>query len=241
MTSIVALIPARAGSKRIPGKNTRDMAGHPLIAYTIAAAKQADVFGQVYVCTDSAETAWMVGNEYGCSSVMRDPSGDTEPDFEWVREVLSKIPVGDAFAILRPTSPFRTAETIKRAWRTWKIWHGDKHYVGADSLRAVESAGQHPAKMWSIAGCWLTPLLLQPTGTPWHSSPTQTLPRVYVQNASLEIAWTETVRRTGTIAGERILAFETQGWEGFDLNTERDWWVAERAIAEGVAKLPEVT
>ncbi len=71
--------------------------------------------------------------------------------------------------------------------------------------------------------------------------PSQSLPRVYVQNASLEIAWVDTVRRTGTIAGERILAFETTGWEGFDINTEQDWWVAERAIAEGLAHLPEIS
>src|SRR5258708_3976531 len=142
----------------------------------------------------------------------------------------------DAFAILRPTSPFRTAEMIQKAWS--KLRQADYPY---DSLRALECVTQHPGKMWMLDFIGsANPLLLQPAGTPWHSSPTQTLPKVYIQNASLEIAWTDTVRRTGTIAGERVLGFETRDWEGFDINTEQDWWVAERAIQEGVATLPEI-
>lgn len=241
MTNLVALIPARAGSKRIPGKNTKLLNGHPLIAYTIAAAKQSGVFDRVFVCTDSGDVTVAVDTA-GVDVYWRPESVDTEPDIQWVSGWLRTMGEGaDAFVILRPTSPFRSAETIQRAWQQWYAWH--LYWPGiSSSMRAVEPATQHPCKMWTIDGSrsYLSPLLLQPTGTPWHSQPTQNLPRVYVQNASLEIAWTDTVRRTGTIAGERILAFETQGWEGFDINTERDWWVAERAIAEGVATLPEV-
>lgn len=240
MTSIVALIPARAGSKRIVGKNTRELAGHPLIAYTIAAAKQSDVFDNIIVCTDSAELGVLVDDAYDTAVFMRQPSGDGEPDIYWVAQVLRDLkPSEDAFAILRPTSPFRTAETIYRAYFSFLDWSEHSDF---DSMRAVEPCGQHPGKMWTRAAVngFMSPLLLQPTATPWHSRPTQTLPKVWVQNASLEIAWTETVERTGTIAGDRILAFETHGHEGLDINTERDWVWAEHLIATGQAKLPEI-
>ncbi len=241
VTSIVALIPARAGSKRIVGKNTRLLAGHPLIAYTIAAAHEAAIFGDIYVCTDSEEIIDLA-SEHHTPAWRREPSTDDEPDIAWVERVVRGLGGIDAFAILRPTSPFRTAETIKRAYATWTDWHDAWRPVYADSLRAIEPVQQHPGKMWLLDGShtYLTPLVLQPTGQPWHSSPTQTLPKVYVQNASLEIAWTETVRRTGTIAGARILAFETQDFEGLDLNTERDWQYAEHLIATGQATLPSI-
>jgi CMP-N,N'-diacetyllegionaminic acid synthase len=79
-------------------------------------------------------------------------------------------------------------------------------------------------------------------GTPWHSSPTQTLPPVYVQNASLEMAWTYVVKQFGTIAGRKIAPFFTEGYEGFDINTpDDDWREAERLIAEGLVDLPSLT
>ena len=68
-------------------------------------------------------------------------------------------------------------------------------------------------------------------GTPWHSSPTQSLPTVYVQNASLEMAWTYVVRDLHSISGTKISPFFIEGYEGFDINTESDWQEAERIAA----------
>ena len=65
-------------------------------------------------------------------------------------------------------------------------------------------------------------------GTPWHSSPTQSLPTYYVQNASLELAWTRVLAQTQTISGYRIAPFLTDAREGFDINTEADFDEAER-------------
>lgn len=235
--NLVALIPARAGSKRIPNKNLKPLAGHLLIEYTIAAARQSGVFAEIVVCSDSRVTLDLA-REMGDDLTLfeRNPSYDTEPDIAWVQRVIEELGRDwDAFAILRPSSPFRVAATIHDAAACFKA--GGSAY---SSLRAIEPAKQHPGKMWTLHSGEITPLLLQPCGTPWHSSPTQTLPKVYIQNASLEIAWVDTVKRTGTIAGDSIMAFETREWEGFDINTIEDWWVAERAIAEGVAQLPKV-
>ena len=77
-------------------------------------------------------------------------------------------------------------------------------------------------------------------GIPWHSTPYQALPPVHVQNASLEIAWTRVVRERRTIAGDVLVPFLTEGYEGFDINDEVDWMVAERLLAEGAVALPAV-
>jgi N-acylneuraminate cytidylyltransferase len=79
-----------------------------------------------------------------------------------------------------------------------------------------------------------------PTSQPWHSTPYQALPPVYVQNASLEIAWTRVVLEGHTIAGDVLMPFLTEGYEGFDINDPTDWMVAERLLAGGAVTLPEV-
>jgi N-acylneuraminate cytidylyltransferase len=141
----------------------------------------------------------------------------------------------DCFALLRPTSPFRTADTIRRAWGRFTDQNG------VDSLRAVEKCAQHPGKMWVIRGDRMFPLLpFGPVEQPWHSTPYQALPAVYIQNASLEIAWTRVALERRTIAGEVIVPFETEGYEGFDINDLTDWMVAERLLSDGTAELPRV-
>ncbi len=75
---------------------------------------------------------------------------------------------------------------------------------------------------------------------PWHSSPYQALPEIYVQNASLEIAWSHVVFEKGTIAGEVIMPFFTENYEGFDINHSKDWVYAIDLIEKRMACLPEV-
>ena len=237
----VALVPARSGSKRIRRKNVRLLAGHPLIAYTIAAARDSGIFDAVVVSTDSEDIA-AIARHYGAETPFLRPeamAGDHSPDIEWISHALGELEGAGrtfgCFAILRPTSPFRLPSTIGRAWDRFLA------EPGADSLRAVERCSQHPGKMWVIRGRRLLPLLpFGPPGQPWHSTPTQALPEVWVQNASLEIAWTRVVTQGHTIAGETIVPFETEGLEGFDLNQPEDWELAGIHLARGDAVLPRV-
>jgi len=237
----VALVPARAGSKRVRHKNVAPLAGHPLLAYTIAAARASGVFDAVVVSTDSERYA-AIARHYGAEVPVLRPerlAGDTSPDIEWVEHMLDTLEAGgrafEAFSILRPTSPFRQPATIERAWNTFAAENG------ADSLRAVEKCRQHPAKMWITRGNRLLPLLpFGPEEQPWHSSQYPSLPLVYVQNASLEMAWTRTLRGSRTIAGVSIVPFMTEGFEGFDDNHSSDWHLAELLVARGDAVLPMV-
>ena len=238
----VALIPARAGSERVPGKNIRSLAGHPLLAYTIAAAIDSKVFDAVVVSSDTAEIA-RIAEAYGAEApFLRPPAmaDDRSPDIEWVRHALMALDEAgrrwDCFAILRPTSPFRQADTIRRAWRRFEA------DGAADSLRAVQLCREHPAKQWIIDGERMHPVMPNPDkgATPWHSSPYQSLPPVYVQNASLEIGRTVVPLVHGTIAGNEIVPFLTEGLEGLDINSPDDWALAERAVSENPGALPAI-
>ncbi len=237
----VALIPARSGSKRVLDKNIRLLAGHPVMAYTIAAATQSGIFSAVVVSTDSEHYA-AVARYYGAEIPFLRPvemAGDLSPDIEWVEYTLKRLrDVGreyGCFSILRPTSPFRLPETIQRAWKEFLAEDG------VDSLRAVEKCKQHPGKMWAVRGKRMTPLLpLSPAEQPWHSSQYQTLPEVYAQNASLEIAWTRVVFDGRTISGQVLMPFFTQDYEGFDVNLPYDWRLAGELISTGQASLPTV-
>jgi CMP-N,N'-diacetyllegionaminic acid synthase len=241
LPSAVALIPARHGSKRVPGKNVRFLNGHPTLAYTIAPAIESGVFDSVIVSTDSDEIA-DIARHYGAEVPFLRPgafASDTSPDIEWLDYTLRKLAESgrrwDAFSLLRPTSPFRTAATIRRAWARFTAQEG------VDSLRAIEKCTQHPGKMWVVRGDRMQPLMPHETGgVPWHSTPYQALPPVYVQNASLEIAWTRVVLEKRSIAGDVLVPFVTEGHEGFDINDPADWMVAEQMIARGTAVLPAV-
>jgi N-acylneuraminate cytidylyltransferase len=87
----------------------------------------------------------------------------------------------------------------------------------------------------------MMPLLpLGPPEQPWYSSQYQSLPEVYVQNASLEIAWSRVVFEKRTIAGNVLMPFFTKGYEGFDLNSDYDWNIAEQLVISGQARLPSI-
>ncbi len=239
----VALVPARSGSERVPGKNVFQLAGHPLIAYAIAGAREAGVFDAVVVSTDSEEIA-EIARRYGAETPELRPAElatATSPDIDWIQHMLDVLERHgrsyDLFSILRPTSPFRTGATIRRAWDELMAL-GDR----ADSIRAVEPARQHPGKMWVLEGELMRPFLAQSSeGTPTYSTQTKALPAVWVQNSSLEIAWTRVVRaERPEIAGRRIAPFFTEGAEGFSIDYPEDLEQAEALLAREAAALPAI-
>jgi CMP-N-acetylneuraminic acid synthetase len=241
MPSVIALIPARSGSQRVIDKNARSLGGHPLMAYAIEAALGSSVFDAVICSTDSERHA-AIARHYGAEVPFLRPAEfatATSPDIEWVEDMLKRLRAEgrdfDCFSILRPTSPFRTAETIKRAWGEFIAEQG------VDSLRAVERVAQHPGKMWLVRGKRMEPLLKDgPQEQPWHSSQMASLPEVWVQNASLEIAWSRVVFEGRTIAGMNVMPFFTEEAEGFDINNQYDWDCAEAMIAQGKLTLPPI-
>ncbi len=236
--SLLALVPARGGSLRVKGKNTRRLAGHPLIAYTIAAARTSGLFERIVVSTDDPRTQ-AIARHYGAEAPFLRPAElatSVSPDIEWIRHALEALGTKqDCFSVLRPTSPFRRAETIERCWRRFLSLEG------IDSIRAVRLCHEHPGKMWIVEGDRMRPLLDQAhLEVPWHASQYQSLPEVYVQDSSLEIAWTRVVAETGTKEGHVIAPFLPDAIESLSIDHEDDWLLAERKLESGEAVLPEV-
>lgn len=241
MSKIIALIPARSGSKRCPGKNTRMFFGHPLIAYTIRAAQESVVFNDILISTDSEETI-EIAESYGCDAILRpvDISRDTSTDLEWVNHAMTHFTVVpekyDAFAILRPTSPFRSAVLIRDAWRKFK----DSSF---DSLRTMEMR-DHPGKMWHPSNIFhehVAPFC-ECTYCQNYDKPTQCLHEDYTwltQNGCLQIARTSLLSQT--ITGTSVYGYDMTGdLQGFDINTELDWILAEELVKRGMVALPQI-
>jgi CMP-N,N'-diacetyllegionaminic acid synthase len=239
--SAVAFVPARSGSQRVPQKNVRPLAGHPVLAYAIETALQAGVFERVVVSTDSDEIA-SVARWYGAEVPFLRPTElatSTSPDIEWLSYTLEHLPERyDLFALVRATNPFRGPDVVRRGLEQLLAT------PEADSIRAVELVKQHPGKMWLLSadGRTMAPLLRQAElEVAWHAGQYQALPPVYVQNSALEIAWSRVVIETGTREGEVLAPFFTDGLEGFNVDDEVDWEQAERLVSSGEATLPAVS
>jgi N-acylneuraminate cytidylyltransferase len=233
------MIPARSGSLRVKGKNIRPLAGHPLIAYTIASAKESGLFDRIVVSTNSP-LVQRIAIHYGAEAPFLRPeeiSTSTSPDVEFLRHAFRELGEPfDYFSLLRVTSPFRQAATIHQAWEALK------KVPEADSIRAVRLCREHPGKMWIIDGSLMRPLLDQSSlELPWHARQYQDMPIVHVQTSSLEIARYEVVERYGSREGKVLAPFLTEAIEGFSIDYEEDWMLAEYWVSQGKARLPAVS
>lgn len=149
MTEVLAIIPARGGSKSIPRKNIRPFAGHPLIAYSIAAGLAAETVNRVVVSTDDEQIA-AISRRYGAETPFMRPeefSQDDTPDLpvfqhalRWLRENEGYRP--EMIVQLRPTSPLRRVRHIDQAV------HRLLDRPEANAVRTVCVPFQNPFKMW---------------------------------------------------------------------------------------------
>jgi CMP-N,N'-diacetyllegionaminic acid synthase len=238
----IALIPARAGSERFPNKNIADFYGHPLIAYSIKSALTGKKFQKVVVSTDSPEIA-RIALSYGAIVPMLRPkqiATTQSPDFEWVQLAINdwlELEDSDQITILRPTNPMRSVSTIVDALN---VFDSKPDF---DSLRAIREVKEHPAKMWrGLPNQQIYPLddSINPiTGAPGHSSPFQTLERLWIQDASLEIARVSSVRKHKTISGNKIIGYKLPLYEGFDINYPDDIHALESIISKNPSLLPK--
>jgi CMP-N,N'-diacetyllegionaminic acid synthase len=236
----VAFVPARAGSERVPHKNVRPLAGHPLIAYAIETARQSGVFERVVVSTDSEEIS-EVARWYGAEVPFLRPAEyatSTSPDVEWLLYTLERLEEEyELCAIVRATNPFRGPEAVRRGFQQLL------DTPEADSLRAVQLVKQHPGKTWVLEDDRRTmrPLIDQShLEVAWHAGQYPALPEVYIQNSALEIMRVRAVLETRTREGRVVAPYVTEGYEGLNVDDEEDWERAERLVETGAARLPEV-
>jgi YrbI family 3-deoxy-D-manno-octulosonate 8-phosphate phosphatase len=236
MTPILALIPARGGSKGIPRKNIRDFAGYPLIAWSIAAGLQAHTVNRVIVSTDDNEIA-AVAREYGAETPFMRPhelAQDRTPDLpvfehalQWLEEIEGYKP--DIVIQLRPTSPIRPKDCVDSAVRILI------ENTEADCVRGVVPAGQNPHKMWRFNGYDkpMKPLLeLEGVAEPYNA-PRQILPLVYWQTGHIDVIRTSTISRKHSLTGNTIYPLVIDPRYTVDIDTPADWAKYEALVYQG--------
>lgn len=234
---ILALIPARGGSKRIPKKNILSLEGKPLIAYTICAAKKSKYINRIIVSTDSRQIA-KVAKKYGAEVPFMRPreisqSHSTEQElFLHALDSLLKNEkyVPDLIVFLFPTAPFRKSESIDKA-----ISEMLKH-PEADSLRSIRICSEHPYKMWVEDGKYIKPFVSGKDSNA-HTLSYQVLPRVYIQNANIYITKPSTVREKKSPVGDVIVPFLMDELESVDINTLLDFKYAEMLLNKKIVKI----
>lgn len=233
-SQVLALIPARGGSKSIPRKNIRPLAGFPLIAYSIAAGLAAETVTRVLVSTDDAEIA-DIARQYGAETPFLRPaefSQDQTPDLpvfqhalEWLEEHEGWQP--DIVVQLRPTSPFRRVMHIDQA--VYRLLERPD----ADAVRTVCVPFQNPFKMWRIQADGLMQPLVD-IGVPEpYNMPRQALPEVYWQTGYVDAAWSDTILQKNSMTGERIIPLVIDPSEWIDIDSADDWRRAERLLESG--------
>lgn len=235
-TEVLAIIPARGGSKGIPRKNIRNFAGHPLIAYSIAAAWQSQRVTRVIVSTDDAEIA-EVARAYGAEVPFLRPAElaqDSTLDLPVFQHALAWLTANEAYAPdvvvqLRPTSPIRPVGLVDEAV------HILLEHPEADSVRGVVPAGQNPYKMWRIdLQTGQMKNLLDVPGVPEpYNAPRQLLPPVYWQTGHIDVIRPVTILEKNSMSGEVILPVMIDPRYTVDIDSLADWARAEWLVWHG--------
>ena len=231
---VLAIIPARGGSKSIPRKNILPFAGYPLIAYSIAASLGSKTITRTIVSTDDSEIA-SISRQFGAGVPFLRPaehSQDATPDFpvfkhalEWLQDNEGYQP--DIIVQLRPTSPFRRVNHIDEAVRCLSA------RPDADSIRTICIPFQNPYKMWRIQSNGLMEPLIRSEFAEAFNMPRQALPEVYWQTGYVDAAWSSTVLKKNSMTGERILPLIIDPSHWIDIDSGDDWRRAERLIENG--------
>ncbi len=234
---VLVIIPARGGSKGIPYKNIKEFAGFPLIAYSIAAAKQAALVTRVIVSTDDEKIA-AVAREWGAETPFMRPAEFADdhsldlPVFrhahEWLEANEGYQP--DIVVQLRPTSPVRPSGMVDAAIRLL-LDHPD-----ADSVRGVVPSSENPYKMWRIdpeSGTMQGLLKLPGVAEPYNA-PRQSLPDTYWQTGHIDAIRPERTFMAGeSMSGNTILPLKIDPSYTVDIDTPADWVKYERLVYFG--------
>ncbi len=236
MTEVLAIIPARGGSKGIPRKNIREFAGSPLIAWSIAAGRQAKTVTRVIVSTDD-ETIASVARQFGAEApFLRPPefAQDTSTDLpafrhalKWLQEHEDYEP--DVVVQLRPTSPIRPRDCVDGAVGIL-LAHPD-----ADSVRGVVPAGQNPHKMWRLSSEHepMRPLLEVEGIAEPYNAPRQILPAVYWQTGHIDAIRISTILQKGSMSGDKVYPLLIDPRCTVDIDNLADWARYESIIYSG--------
>tara|TARA_Y100001963_G_scaffold159287_1_gene262344 strand:- start:20837 stop:21559 length:723 start_codon:yes stop_codon:yes gene_type:complete len=201
MPSIDAIIPARSGSKGIPNKNIVDVAGHPLLAYSIALCEECTNIRNIYVSTDCEHIA-EIAQKYGAQIIMRPQEFalDNSTDDQFLNHFFDIVPVQDV-ALMRPTTPLRVPEYVDSA-----IIEYYAHYEQLTSLRSVNETNESPYKVYKVEDNYCRGFFKDFNGiTDYSNLPRQVFPKTFQANGHIDIIKKSTIK-SGSTYGEQIYA-----------------------------------
>lgn len=224
---VLAIIPARGGSKGIKRKNLVDFLGKPLVAHSIGHALASKKITRTIVSTDDAEIAY-VSQEYGAELPFMRPADLAEdhvldlPVFvhalNFLKETENYYP--EVVVHLRPTTPYR-----KPGWIDDAINLLIKHKE-AQSVRSVSEPEKHPYRMFTInADGYLNPIMKHEHPEPYLLR-RQDLPKVYYYNCVIDVTTPKTIFGTASMTGNRIFPYIMNPGEVFDIDSPRDLEIA---------------
>lgn len=223
--TVLAIIPARGGSKGVPRKNIRDLAGKPLIAWTIDEAKESKYIDRLILSSEDEEII-EVAKSYGCEVPFVRPmylAEDTTPGIEPVLHAIDMVEGYDYVMLLQPTSPLRTVEDIDRCIE--KIIK-----FNAPACVSVTEPDTSPYWMYTLnCNDQIKPLIPQDTVAVRR----QELPTVYSLNGAVYIAKTDWLRHTKSFLTEETVAYIMPRERSYDIDTEEDFqwceWVVKKS------------
>ncbi len=207
---IIAIIPARGGSKTIPHKNIVDLDGYPLIAYSIIVVRLSKLIDRVIVSTDSQEIA-EIAKKYGAEVPFLRPkeyAGDLSPDIEFFKHAIDWFRQNEGyepeyFVHVRPTTPLREPEIVDQAIE--KILNNKE----ATSLRSAHELREPPHKFFKIENNFFKGLFPEDKRPGYHNLPRQVFPSAYHPNGYVDVVKSQTIINTDTLHGTKILPFIT--------------------------------
>jgi CMP-N-acetylneuraminic acid synthetase len=224
---ILGLVPARGGSKGVPGKNERPLAGRPLIAYTADAARRSGVIDRLVLSTDSAEIA-AIGRAEGLDVPFMRPAAlaaDETPMAAVIAHALESLPgaaEADVIVLLQPTSPLRRPDHVRDAVALLRS-------TGADSVVSVTELPRHlsPDYVMRIDGGRLRPFL--PDGA--SLTRRQDARPAYSRDGTVYAFRRATFERTGSIYGDDVRPLVIAAADSLSIDSPADWDAAERILA----------
>jgi CMP-N,N'-diacetyllegionaminic acid synthase len=228
--SIVAVIPARGGSKGIHRKNLAQIAGQPLISYAIQAARSAASVDRVLISTDDSEIA-DVARELGAEvPFMRPPelAGDAAPMLEVLRHALGWLEAQgvavEALVLLQPTSPLRTGRHVEEAIALFRSTHA------TSVVSVVEVPHQfNPVSVMKLSSQGtLSPFI----GDQAIATRRQDKPKAYARNGPVVLVCCPDTLLSGELYGARCRPYLMSEEDSLDIDTSRDLIVAEQALLE---------
>lgn len=221
---VLALIPARGGSKGLPGKNLLPVAGRPLLAWSVDAARASRCVDRVVLSSDD-DAIMAAARACGCDVPFVRPAAlasDTAPTIDVVMHALDALPGYGLIVLLQPTSPQRTASDIDAACERLSA-------SGAPACVSVNLVDQSPYWMYRLgAGQGLVPVIEPPPGVTRR----QDLPPVYALNGAIYVADTAWLRQTRTFVTRETVAHVMPADRSIDIDTIADFEAFKKSITE---------